>query len=395
MNFLKKTVSVAVSAMLLASSAAAVSSFTASAAEEGVTYTNDSIYKWAPIDRHYGWGEGPGEVTYSDNGYAVIKDLDRGFKQQLQVAYGNSMRASVKKELMASILEATSDDHDGDIGCDITLRSCENTNFSTIEKKQNACAFVAFGFGYTDKQAVTKDNPDGFVHATSFASEKNWVSIDKTNQYTVTVDELADINELVQSEENYGDLAIEDIQIKVINYDCNRLGGDKQDIPDSEIPEEYLKYKGQKGLGNVICEFSPLYYADGKTLRYEPIGQDTGKGFELKEDKDGKVYFDFGEYGAYYQDTEEAQGDGIYGNGHNFDIKKPYIESSGLYGDANGDKKVTAADVLLIRKKVAGQKVTIDETVCDVNFDKKITAADVLLIRRHIAGQSVAPWNTK
>lgn len=390
MNFLKKTVSVAVSAMLLASSAAAVSTFTASAASDNIT--SDSIYEWTAIDRHYGWGEGPGEVTYTDNGYAVIKDLDRGFRQQLQVSYGQCMRSEAKKALMAGVLDALSDEHDGDIGCDITLRSCENTNFTTIEKDQNACAFVFMAFGYTDESAVSEDNPRGFVHATSFMREKNWVSINQTNQYLMTVDELGDIAEMIEEDDTMGALEIEEVQLKVMNYDCNKLGGEAQDVPDEQIPEKYLKYKGQKGLGNVICEFSPLYIADGK-LTYEPIGNDIGTGFEFKQDADGNNYFDFGEYGAYYQDTEEAQGDGIYGNGHNYDINKPYIEGSGLWGDANGDSKVTAADVLLIRKKIAGQSVTLDESVCDVNQDNKVTAADVLLIRKHIAGQAVAPWN--
>ena len=59
------------------------------------------------------------------------------------------------------------------------------------------------------------------------------------------------------------------------------------------------------------------------------------------------------------------------------------------YGDANDDGNVTAIDVLLIRKYLAGQSVKIKVAVCDVTVDNKITAADVLLIRKYIAGQNV------
>lgn len=63
------------------------------------------------------------------------------------------------------------------------------------------------------------------------------------------------------------------------------------------------------------------------------------------------------------------------------------------YGDATGDGKVTAADVLIIRKNIAGQSVTLNIDLSDVNKDGKLTAADVLIIRKHIAGQQIAPWN--
>lgn len=64
-----------------------------------------------------------------------------------------------------------------------------------------------------------------------------------------------------------------------------------------------------------------------------------------------------------------------------------------LWGDANGDGNITAADVLIIRKYIAGQSISLQEKLCDVNQDSKITSADVLTIRKHIAGQQLAPWN--
>lgn len=60
-----------------------------------------------------------------------------------------------------------------------------------------------------------------------------------------------------------------------------------------------------------------------------------------------------------------------------------------IYGDANDDGKITAADVLLIRKSIAGQNVSLNRQASDVNVDEKLTASDVLLIRKYIAGQSI------
>lgn len=58
-----------------------------------------------------------------------------------------------------------------------------------------------------------------------------------------------------------------------------------------------------------------------------------------------------------------------------------------IYGDVNGDGRVTTADVILIRKHMAGGwGVTLNEEAADVNCDGRITTADVILIRKHMAG---------
>lgn len=60
-----------------------------------------------------------------------------------------------------------------------------------------------------------------------------------------------------------------------------------------------------------------------------------------------------------------------------------------VYGDVTGDAKVTANDVLLIRKSIAGQEIDIDPFAADVNVDGYATANDVLLIRKFVAGQNI------
>ena len=58
-----------------------------------------------------------------------------------------------------------------------------------------------------------------------------------------------------------------------------------------------------------------------------------------------------------------------------------------LYGDVNGDGKITAVDYTLIKnhimdvKKITSQIQTLG---ADVNQDNKITAVDYTLIKNHI-----------
>lgn len=64
-------------------------------------------------------------------------------------------------------------------------------------------------------------------------------------------------------------------------------------------------------------------------------------------------------------------------------------DSDIVYGDANGDGNVDMLDVLLIRKYIAKQPITIDLTVSDVTCDDSVDMLDVLLIRKYIAKQPV------
>ena len=72
-------------------------------------------------------------------------------------------------------------------------------------------------------------------------------------------------------------------------------------------------------------------------------------------------------------------------NGFDYTLR----DSDITYGDANGDGNVDMLDVLLIRKYIAKQPVTIDLTVSDVTCDDSVDMLDVLLIRKYIAKQPV------
>ena len=56
-------------------------------------------------------------------------------------------------------------------------------------------------------------------------------------------------------------------------------------------------------------------------------------------------------------------------------------------GDVNNSGEVDNADVILLRRYVAGWKnVTLQTDAADVNKDSKVDNADVILLRRFVAG---------
>lgn len=76
-----------------------------------------------------------------------------------------------------------------------------------------------------------------------------------------------------------------------------------------------------------------------------------------------------------------------YANGFSYTVLD--LPSSGIYGDANGDGAINMLDVLLIRKYIAKQPVTLDLDAAEVTCDGSINMLDVLLIRKFIAKQPV------
>ena len=57
-----------------------------------------------------------------------------------------------------------------------------------------------------------------------------------------------------------------------------------------------------------------------------------------------------------------------------------------MLGDLNGDGKISAIDLTLMRKYIAGYKVDMIEAAADLNGDGRITAIDLTMLRKYIAG---------
>ena len=63
--------------------------------------------------------------------------------------------------------------------------------------------------------------------------------------------------------------------------------------------------------------------------------------------------------------------------------------ANSIPGDVNGDGRVAIADVVTLKRYLAGMDVEIDPVAADVNGDGKQTIADVVLIMRYLAGMDV------
>jgi len=61
-----------------------------------------------------------------------------------------------------------------------------------------------------------------------------------------------------------------------------------------------------------------------------------------------------------------------------------------IYGDLNGDGEIDLADLMLLRRHLAGwENLGIDMRATDVNADGDIDLADLMLLRRKLAGWDI------
>ena len=86
-----------------------------------------------------------------------------------------------------------------------------------------------------------------------------------------------------------------------------------------------------------------------------------------------------------------AEGEKIYDN--NLETLNVTTKAGGITvkdydpGDVNDDGEINVADVIMIRRHIAGgYGIKINEKAADVNNDSSIDAADVILVRRYITG---------
>ena len=65
------------------------------------------------------------------------------------------------------------------------------------------------------------------------------------------------------------------------------------------------------------------------------------------------------------------------------------IPRLGIPGDANGDGRINALDLILLRQYLAGWDVQVRQTAGDCNADGRINALDLILLRQYLAGWDV------
>ena len=72
-------------------------------------------------------------------------------------------------------------------------------------------------------------------------------------------------------------------------------------------------------------------------------------------------------------------------------VSEGEVEETPLYGDANGDGKITTADYVIVKNHILGKKTITDPDLydlADANQDGKITTADYVKIKNIILGKS-------
>ena len=69
-----------------------------------------------------------------------------------------------------------------------------------------------------------------------------------------------------------------------------------------------------------------------------------------------------------------------------FTLTEQEEEETVLYGDVNGDGKISSADASLVLRYATGAAVDMNQTAADVNGDGKITASDATMILRYAVG---------
>lgn len=215
---------------------------------------------------------------------------------------------------------------------------------------------------------------DGSTKVVAITEENIEVEFDNEYEYYITVDVdgyFLTISELYMDDEPI-------YEASYLGAGCYITGFEYEEMP--EIDEIELDNVTENGDGMVV----DVTYEDGttETITIDPLDWDDDYNVGASNTSRGLLRYEI--YPAYdEEDDDELVGYDVYILGEEI-----YVEAATvLYGDVNGDGRVNAIDVLLIRKHMAGGwGVTIDQKAADVNCDGRINAIDVLMLRKSIAG---------
>lgn len=426
MKTLKRALSVLLAMALATTTFAVAATMTASA-------DTDNVFKWTPFDRHYGWGEWPQEVTYTDGGYFTINDEGR-FYNQFQLFF--PITEQEDKDQLLNMIKTACSDYDGQLKVDVRVFSNCNTNSKTIEENSQPNCHLTLAYKVIE---IDQDDEEKNKVITDKWSSNQWYKVDgEPRPLTVSVD---DYDLWYSDAEYYKDFEVTGFYLNFMNYGCNKV------TEEFEWNDMTIK-PGTSGIGFTNLSYSALYI-DGDDTPAE--GNDIGKGYEFIPNANteqiehpkyqygknrpmidkyaGMFVFD-GKY--YIQNEDGTQVDGPLGNGADMvrvpidpnattttepvptdpqptdpqptdpqptdpkptdpqptDPQPTDPPATVVYGDANGDGNVDMLDVLLIRKKIAKQPVTLNEVNSDVTHEGTIDMLDVLKIRKKIAKQPV------
>ncbi|MGN0114169.1 MAG: dockerin type I repeat-containing protein, partial [Acutalibacteraceae bacterium] len=403
---------------------------------------SDNVFEWTAFGRHWGWGEWPQEVTYTDGGQFTIEDTGR-FTRQYQLYY--PITAQEDKDAILDMIKTACSDYEGNLKVDVTVFNNANTNWDKIEENSSVNCHITLAFKAKDMDE-NLDDDDRII--TDKWNAQGWFSPDgQSRPLVLSVD---DYDSWYSDPEYYQDFEVIGFYLNFMNYACNA-------VKDDPIEYEGITVKpGTGGLGFTKLSYSALYIDGADT---PAVGNDIGKGYEfvpnenreqVENPKNGRLLDKYpGTFiidgKSYLQLDDGTQIDGPLGNGADMvrvpvdpqptdpqptdpqptdpqptdpqptdpqptdpqptdpqptdpqptdpqptDPQPTDPPTTGVvYGDANEDGNVNMLDVLLIRKYIAKQPVTPNLVNSDVTHDGNVNMIDVLKIRKFIAKQPV------
>ena len=163
------------------------------------------------------------------------------------------------------------------------------------------------------------------------------------------------------------------------------LSGETQIYPaavrNSGIPAVLVD--NTTATGKVTLARKRLYVNAGETLKID------------KPDAKLHLYYS-GEYSSYAAGNVQGITEGfdilvIYNDAGEFDYQVILVGDGTAvwYGDADQNGVIDSADLVLLKKYLAGYAVVLEEETGDADGDGRVTSADVVLVAKYLAGYDV------
>lgn len=238
---------------------------------------------------------------------------------------------------------------------------------------------VYYGGSSSDWKAITiEDGNDSLTNAyiiTNYVPDANAPTITVSTESGRAGDEVT-VSISVSKNSGIAGLAFN------LNFDNTKLtpvSVQKGDILDTDLT---TNIDSDSGIDVTSLTYVRVIYANPS--EFEDDGVICTVKFKVKEGvDDGFIPLTF-TIGAEKEGIVDSDGNRVVANivGGGINVE------SVIYGDLNGDGKITSSDAVILAQYLAEWSVTIDLKAADVNGDGEITSSDAVLLAQYLA-----EWN--